>query len=71
MTALQLIEMAVAHQHISKAELARRLGWSPQLLSKRLKTAKFTVEEWEEIAKALGGEFKYGISFGDGDTIGL
>ena len=71
MTAQQIIEMAVGYKHISKAELARRMGWSPQLLSKRLKTAKFTIEEWEALAKALGGEFKFGIAFEDGQTIGL
>ncbi len=71
MTAQQIIEMAVAYRHISKAELARRMGWSPQLLSKRLKTARFTIEEWEALAKALGGEFRFGIAFDDGEKIGL
>ena len=46
MTAKQVIEMAVVYAGISNSELARRLGWSPQLLNKRLNTGKFTVEEW-------------------------
>jgi hypothetical protein len=71
LTAQQIIEMAVGYRHISKAELARRMGWSPQLLGKRLKTAKFTIDEWEALAKALGGEFQYGFTFDDGTKIGL
>ena len=56
MTAQQIIEMAVGYRHISKAELARRMGWSPQLLGKRLKTAKFTIDEWEALANQLLGK---------------
>ena len=36
MTARQIIEMGVAYAGITNSELARRLGWSPQLLNKRL-----------------------------------
>lgn len=51
MTARQIIEMKLAYFGITNSELARRLGWSPQLLNKRLNTGKFTVEEWERIGK--------------------
>ena len=50
MTAKQLVDMALAYAGMSKSELARRLNWSPQLLSKRLNTGKFSVEEWCVIA---------------------
>lgn len=56
MDARKLIEMALAYNGIPNAELARRLGWSPQLLNKRLNVGKFTVEEWERIGQALGAE---------------
>lgn len=69
MTAKQLIEMGVAYAQITNAELARRLGWSPQLLNKRLNTGKFTVEEWEMIAQALGAKVRMGFTFPDGKEI--
>ena len=58
MTARQIIEMAVAYCGINNSELARRLEWSPQLLNKRLNTGKFTVDEWQRIADALGATAK-------------
>lgn len=69
MTARQIIEMGVAYCGITNSELARRLGWSPQLLNKRLNTGKFTVGEWELIAKALGAEARVGFVFPGGKEI--
>jgi len=70
MTARQLIDMALAYAGISKAELARRMNMSPQLLNKRLDTGKFEVEEWEKIAKALGASAKISFVFPDGKEVG-
>ena len=69
MTARQIIEMAVKYAGVTNAELARRLDWSPQLLNKRLNTGKFTVEEWDIIAKALGAELRLGFKFPDGREV--
>ena len=69
MTARQIIEMAVAYKGISNSELARRLGWSPQLLNKRLNTGKFTVDEWSAIGDALGAKPRVGFVFPDGKEI--
>ncbi len=69
MTARQIVEMATAYCGISNAELARRLGWSPQLLNKRLNTGKFTVEEWEGLASALGAKARVGFLFPDGKEV--
>lgn len=69
MTARQVVEMALAYCGLSNAELARRLDWSPQLLNKRLNTGKFSVEEWEQIGKALGAETKITFKFPDGTVI--
>ena len=69
MTARQIIEMGVAYSQITNAELARRLGWSPQLLNKRMNTGKFTVDEWGQIANALGAMPKIGFVFPDGREI--
>ena len=54
MTARQIVEMALAYKGMDKAELARNLGWSAQLLNKRLNTGKFSVEEWQAIGEAIG-----------------
>lgn len=69
MTAKQIVEMALAYCGISNSELARRLGWSPQLLNKRLNTGKFTIDEWQTIAKAIGADFVCRFRFPDGTEI--
>lgn len=69
MTARQVIEMALAYKGMSNSELARNLGWSPQLLNKRLNTGKFTVDEWEKIGAAIGAETKIVFRFPDGREI--
>lgn len=69
MTARQVIEMALSYCGITNSELARRLGWSPQLLNKRLNTGKFSVEEWEQIGKAIGADAQITFTFPDGKVI--
>ena len=69
MTVKQLIDMGTSYAGISNAELARRLGWTPQILFNRIKTGKFSIEEWEQIATALGAEFRLGFKFPDGREI--
>lgn len=69
MTAKQLIEMALAYARMSNAELARNLGWSPQLLNKRMNTGKFTLDEWDAIGKAIGAEAEIRFRFQDGKTV--
>ncbi|MBR4472539.1 MAG: hypothetical protein IKS55_02770 [Oscillospiraceae bacterium] len=69
MTARQIIEMALAYASLTKADLALRLGWSPQLLNKRLNTGKFSVEEWEQIGKAIGANCRIAFTFPDGKEV--
>ena len=69
MTARQLVEMALAYAGMSNAELARNLGWSPQLLNKRLNTGKFTIDEWNAIGKAIGAEAEVRFKFQDGKIV--
>ena len=70
MTTKQIVEMGLAYAGINQAELARRLEWSPQLLNKRLNVGKFTPEEWNMVAKALGSEMKIAFVFPDGKEVG-
>ena len=69
MTARQIIEMALAYKGMKNSELAAKLGWSPQLLAKRMNTGKFTVEEWQTIGSALEAEAKVTFVFPDGKEI--
>ena len=63
------IRLAETYAKISEAELARRLGTSPQNLGQRLKVGKFTSGELESIAAVMGAEFRYSFYFPDGTKI--
>lgn len=63
------IRMAESYAGISEAELARRVGTSSQAFGQRVKTGKFTSEELEDIAKALGAEYKSFFEFPDGQKV--
>lgn len=63
------IRLACTAAGISESELARRIETSPQNLHQRLKVGKFTGEELERIATAVGAEFVMGFWFPDGTKI--
>ena len=63
------VRLAETYANISEAELARRIGTTPQALWQRMKTGKFTSTELEAIAKALGAEYEFHFRFEDGTTI--
>ena len=69
MTTAQKIMMAIAFEGISEAELARKIGTSPQAFNQRMKTDKFTSKELGQIAEALGGKYFFGFEFPDGTKI--
>ena len=54
---------------MSLTELAEKLGMSQQNFSKRLKVGKFTQEELEEIANALGAKYISVFEFSNGTRI--
>ena len=47
----------------TQAELARRMGMTPQLLYGRLKTGRITLEEWDAMARALGPGWQFAADF--------
>lgn len=51
------IKILCVRSNISSAELARRIGVSPQSLSAKMKRESFTVEDLDEIADAVGASF--------------
>lgn len=69
MTVSQKIKMALAYRGISEAELARTLGTSPQAFNQRMKTGKFSSEDMEKIAEAIGATYFFGFEFKDGTKV--
>ncbi len=69
MTIPQKIKMALAYKDLSESELARLLGTSPQALHQRMKTGKFSSEDMEKIASAIGATFFFGFEFEDGTKV--
>lgn len=63
------IRLALAYIKMSESELARQIGTSPQAFGQRLKTGKFTSDELDQIAAALGATYFYGFQFQDGTKI--
>ena len=61
--ALHLARVACARAGITQAELARRMGMTPQLLYGRLKTGRITLEEWDSMARALGPGWQFAADF--------
>ena len=61
--ALGLVRVACARAGITQAELARRMGMTPQLLHGRLKTGRIMLEEWDAMARALGPGWQFAADF--------
>lgn len=63
------IKMALAKLGISEAELARRIGATPQAFHQRMKTGKWSDEDLSKIAEALGCQIAVELRFPDGTII--
>ena len=63
------IKVLCVRCNISNAELARRLNVSPQAFSGKMKRESFTIEDLEEIAEAVGVEFRHDFILDNGDII--
>lgn len=61
------IEIACSIVGISQGELAKKLGKTPSAWNQRLKTGKFSDEDFQNIAEALGCTYKSGFYFPDGN----
>ena len=57
------------YKGMSEADLARAIGTSPQAFNQRMKTGKFTSEDMEKIAQAIGAEYFFGFKFEDGTQV--
>ena len=69
MTISEQIKVLCLRSNISVAELARRLGKSPQSFNAKLKRESFTIEELEIIAEVVNAKFYRNFELSSGDRV--
>ncbi len=69
MSISEQIKILCVRNNISMAELARRIGMSPQSLSGKMKRESFTISELEIIAEAVGATFVRNFVLFNGEKI--
>lgn len=69
MTISEQIKILCVRCNVSEAELARRLGKSPQSFNAKMKRESFTIDDLNEIADAVGVEFKRNFILTNGEKI--
>ncbi|HFI0076656.1 TPA: helix-turn-helix domain-containing protein [Streptococcus suis] len=69
MTTADMIKQLCEQMNISVAELARRIGQTPQNFNKKLKRETVTLDELKAIADMLGVKFVQAFILPDGDEI--
>ena len=69
MTISEQIKVLCVRSNISVAELARRIGTTPQNLSGKMKRESFTVGELEDIADAVNCSFERKFVLENGEKI--
>ena len=69
MTISEQIKILCVRCNMSEAELARRLGKSPQSFNAKMKRESFTIDDLNEIAEAVGVEFKRNFILSNGEEI--
>ncbi len=69
MTISEQIKILCVRCNMSEAELARRLGKSPQSFNAKMKRESFTIADMDEIADAVGVEFKRNFILTNGEEI--
>ena len=69
MTTSDIVRELCKKQNISLAEVARRIGQSPQNFNKKLKRNTLTYAELSAIADVLGVNFELAFTLPDGEKI--
>lgn len=69
MTISEQIKVLCVRCKVSEAELARRLGKSPQSFSSKMKRESFTIEDLNEVAQVLNVEFKRCFVLENGEEV--
>ena len=69
MNVSEQIKVLCVRTNISVAELARRMGMSPQNLNAKLKRETFTIADLDRIAEATGTTFERKFILIDGESV--
>lgn len=69
MTISEQIKVLCVRNNISVAELARRLGKSPQNFNSKLKRESFTISELEQIAEMVEATFERNFVLINGEKV--
>lgn len=69
MTISEQIKVLCVRSDISVAELARRIGTTPQNLGGKMKRESFTIAELENIAEAVNSSFERKFVLESGEKI--
>ncbi|WP_085829287.1 helix-turn-helix domain-containing protein [Clostridium massiliodielmoense] len=69
MTISEQIKVLCVRSNISMAELARRLGKSPQNFNSKMKRESFTISELEQIAETVEAKFERNFILTNGEKV--
>jgi len=69
MTISEEIKVLCVRSNISMAELARRIGITPQSLNGKMKRESFTISELDVIADAVGATFERKFILYNGEEV--
>lgn len=69
MTISEQIKILCVRCNMSEAELARRLGKSPQSFNAKMRRKSFTVADLDEIADAVGVTFERNFILTNGEKV--
>ena len=69
MTISEQIKILCVRHDISVAELARRMGTTPQNFNAKMKRESFTIADLEYLAQTVGCSFERHFILPDGDKV--
>ena len=69
MTISEQIKVLCVRSNISVAELARRIGTTPQNFSSKMKRESFTISDLEYLAETVGCSFERHFVLPDGEKV--
>ena len=69
MTISEQIKVLCVRSDISVAELARRIGTTPQNFNGKMKRERFTIAELEDIAHAVNSSFERKFVLKNGEKV--
>lgn len=69
MTIDEQIKVLCVRSNISAAELARKMGQSPQNLNSKMKRGSLTIADLEEIGNAVNAKFERYFTLPNGDKV--